>query len=317
MDERPKEFPQTGADGSGQVSPQLGSFWLPNQNGGLPDGMTPDFSVPRYEEGVNDIYIPDYHPPEMIPDHPFKVDRFFDYKKEKHRIRVRVGRFYLSTAKDGPGTVAEAMGSVTSPAHEDMGQEFFGISGDGGPPSFGNVAPTAGGVASCTPKEFTDNNKSPKVDDYAFFDVPDTDKETHVALRYVIDFPTMKLHSEGDNLNIVVKAKPESGETFVNKAIPALEKVDFGGGEPNDPAYELVRANRTGDQLVTGTEDGLTFTVTNDTKHQKGIYYILLATVAKTGVGTGLVVNQYIHENITFGFSSVKETSLQEDYGVD
>ena len=314
MDGSPKEFPQTGADGSGQVSPQLGSFWLPNQSGDLPDGMTPDFSVPRYEEGVSDIYIPDYHPPEMIPDHPFKVDRFFDYKKERHRIRVRVGRFYLLTAKDGPGTKAEAMGSVTS-ALDGNGQEFFGINGDGGPPSFGNVAPTAGGVASCTPKEFTDNNKSPNVDDYAFFDVPDTDKETHVALRYVIDFPTMKLHSQGDNLNIVVKAKPDSGETFVNKSISALQRVNFGTEE--NPEYQLVRANRTGDQLVTGSEDGLGFTVDDDTRHQKGIYYILLATVAKTGVGTGLVVNQYIHENITFGFSSVEHTQLQEDYGVD
>lgn len=93
MPEDPKEFPQTGADGSGQIGKQ--EWELPHSVSAPPDGFSPNVETASY--GGYDESITDYHPPveqgETV--HPFKVTRFHD-EYDTPKIRVRVGRFYYS-----------------------------------------------------------------------------------------------------------------------------------------------------------------------------------------------------------------------------
>tara|TARA_R100001129_G_scaffold157018_1_gene120336 strand:+ start:1589 stop:2692 length:1104 start_codon:yes stop_codon:yes gene_type:complete len=93
MPEEPKDFPQSGADGSGQIGKQ--DWELPNSVSAPPDGFPPNVETASY--GGYDESITDYHPPVEQGEtlHPFKVTRFRD-EYDTPKIRVRVGRFYYS-----------------------------------------------------------------------------------------------------------------------------------------------------------------------------------------------------------------------------
>lgn len=93
MPEEPKDFPQSGADGSGQIGKQ--DWELPNSVSAPPDGFSPNVETASY--GGYDESITDYHPPVEQGEtlHPFKVTRFRD-EYDTPKIRVRVGRFYYS-----------------------------------------------------------------------------------------------------------------------------------------------------------------------------------------------------------------------------
>lgn len=93
MPEEPKDFPQSGADGSGQIGKQ--DWELPNSVSAPPDGFSPNVETASY--GGHDESITDYHPPVEQGEtlHPFKVNRFRD-EYDTPKIRVRVGRFYYS-----------------------------------------------------------------------------------------------------------------------------------------------------------------------------------------------------------------------------
>ena len=94
MPEEPKDFPQSGADGSGQIGKQ--DWELPNSVSAPPDGFSPNVETASY--GGYDESITDYHPPvEQASErlHPFKVNRFRD-EDDELQIRVRVGRFYYT-----------------------------------------------------------------------------------------------------------------------------------------------------------------------------------------------------------------------------
>jgi len=91
MPEDPKEFPQTGADGAGQIGKQ--DWELPHSVSAPPDGFSPNVETASY--GGHDESITDYHPPVEqgeVP-HPFKVNRFKN-EDDESKVRVRLGRFY-------------------------------------------------------------------------------------------------------------------------------------------------------------------------------------------------------------------------------
>ena len=327
MDERPKEFPQTGADGSGQVSPQLGSFWLPNQNGGLPDGMTPDFSVPRYEEGVSDIYIPDYHPPERIPDHPFKVNRYFDVQDEQWKIRVREGRFYLTTNDSatvpaGGVTVLGPSGGPNEAADtaNDTGvtlADIFPVNGDDGFPSFGNdavyVSPT-----KALAEEFTNSDAA---HGYANLTSTSTyfdpEQVNYVHLRYVLKYSTtgIELSGETNDLNIISVIEEDKTDTTTgaaNRPIAAAAIVDKNDNAA-DPDLQIMRADP--DPVIPATMNKLATGGSSEDRLRFGVYYILLAKIEPTGKKTGPIVTQYIHSDIYLSVSNLAVTAYSEGFG--
>ena len=59
MPEEPKDFLQSGADGSGQIGKQ--DWELPNSVSAPPDGFSPNVETASY--GGYDESITDYHPP--------------------------------------------------------------------------------------------------------------------------------------------------------------------------------------------------------------------------------------------------------------
>ena len=95
MPEEPKDFPQSGADGSGQIGKQ--DWELPNSVSAPPDGFSPNVETASY--GGYDESITDYHPPVEQGDipHPFKVTRYTNEDGEV-KVRVRLGRFYYSSS---------------------------------------------------------------------------------------------------------------------------------------------------------------------------------------------------------------------------
>ena len=310
------EFPQTGADEPGQISPPMGEFWLPHDNATLPGGFGDDFDVPTHRSGFDDVHIPDYHPPERIPDHPFKVNRYYDNKDKEWKIRVREGRFYLTT-NNGP-TVTQ---TVTLGPSDDGGdppvletepaqlQTIFTVTGDDGFPSFGNsnasLAP-----ALALPKEFTDSDAA---HGYAFFGDNDNynpAEVTWVYLRYILKHNTTGMELAGSAVNkLNVITIPNSSHAHavygaVNKPINAAAVVDKGG----DDGLQLMRA----DQTVAASLNGLA--ISGD-RERYGVYYILLAKVEPTSTATGPLVTQYIHENITLSVSNTPVTAYSDGYG--
>jgi len=296
------EFPQTGADEPGQISPPMGEFWLPHDNATLPGGFGDDFDVPTHRSGFDDVHIPDYHPPERIPDHPFKVNRYYDNKDKEWKIRVREGRFYLTTNASSKGVAASA---------SDGGDEisFFAVGGDDGFPPFGNsnasLAP-----ALALPKEFTDSDAA---HGYAFFGDNDNynpAEVTWVYLRYILKHNTTGMELAGSAVNkLNVITIPNSSHAHavygaVNKPINAAAVVDKGG----DDGLQLMRA----DQTVAASLNGLA--ISGD-RERYGVYYILLAKVEPTSTATGPLVTQYIHENITLSVSNTPVTAYSDGYG--
>ena len=201
MAEPPKEFPQTGADGHGQVSPQLGENWLPHDNAVIPAGSAPAFATPAYE-GESII---DFHPPTRIPDHPFKVNRYYSKREGKHIIRIRTGRFYLTT--NVTKAVQAGSGGVT--------YDFMAVAGDDGFPSFANdSAAGATGPGGVIPKEFSDSDMA----GYAFMDYPDVTEDAYVYVRYILKHNTnSKIGFAGisNDLNIVYIYRVIDGELFI------------------------------------------------------------------------------------------------------
>ena len=98
MPEEPKDFPQSGADGSGQIGKQ--DWELPNSVSAPPGGFSPNVETASY--GGYDESITDYHPPVEQGDipHPFKVTRYTNGDGEV-KVRVRLGRFYYSSTVFG------------------------------------------------------------------------------------------------------------------------------------------------------------------------------------------------------------------------
>lgn len=316
MAEPPKEFPQTGADGQGQVSPQLGAFWLPHGNSAPPAGHDPDFGTPSYAEGAGDVHIPDYHPPERIPDHPFKVNKYYDVQDEEWKIRVREGRFYLTTNNSPTASPVHVLGAsngenppATGVVNEVM--DIFQVTGDSGFPSFGNsnasLAP-----ALALPKEFTDDDAA---HGYAFFGNSDNynpAEATWVYLRYVLKHNTSGMELAGIDNKLNVITIPNSSHAHavygaVNKPINAVAAVDK-NDNASAPDFQLMRA----DQTVAASLNGLA--ISGD-RERYGVYYILLAKVEPTNTRTGPLVTQYIHENITLSVSTTPVTAYSDGYG--
>lgn len=328
MDERPKEFPQTGADGSGQVSPQLGSFWLPNQNGGLPDGMTPDFSVPRYEEGVSDIYIPDYHPPAMTPAHPFEVNRYFDVKEEKWKVRVREGRFFLTNNEIKSGTPGpsqllgpsdDGAGGVTVEPIQivDM-PDAVTIDGDTFP-SFGNKQDPSAVPAGALAKEFTNDNAK---NGYAFIDADvdafNPEEHTIVFLRYILQYSTtgIRLSNCTNNLNIVVVIEEDVGDDaklFKFEDAKIADKNEADGIDDQGTNMQLMRPDPN--PAIPLTINGLTTGGSEEDRLRSAVYYVPLARVAKVKTESGPIITQYVYENIYLSVTNLTVTEYAEGYG--
>ena len=296
MAEPPKEFPQTGADGHGQVSPQMGENWLPNDNAVIPAGFAPDFGTPAYE-GESII---DFHPPTRIPDHPFKVNRYYSKREGKHIIRIREGRFYLTTnsiATGGPLDTTSGGGTHT----------YFTIEGDDGFPPFGNQTTPSVAQSHALPKEFSDSD----IAGYALMDYPDNGEDAYVFVRYILKHtPNGKIDYAGitNDLNVVtVKSSSLANATVgaVNKPISAAVMQDDG-----TPVKQLMREDPS--TVVPATLNSLSIT---GNREQYGAYYICLAKIEKIGTSTGAIVTQYVHENITLSVTNAQTTSSSAGWG--
>lgn len=295
MAEPPKEFPQTGADGHGQVSPQLGEFWLPHGNSAPPSGLQDTaFGTPAYE-GESII---DFHPPTRIPDHPFKVNRYYSERDGKHIIRIRTGRFYLTTNV----TKAVQAGS------DGVTYDFMAVAGDDGFPSFANdSAAGATGPGGVIPKEFSDSDMA----GYAFMDYPDVTEDAYVYVRYILKHNTnSKIGFAGisNDLNIVAVKDSSRGHATsgaTNYPISAATVEDDASSDK-----QIMRANPS--PAVPASLNGLS--ITGD-RERYGVYYILLAKIEKIGSATGAIVTQYIHENITLSITTLATTANKSGYG--
>lgn len=337
MAEEVGSFPESGADGSGQVSPQLGNLWLPNDNGTIPTDFDSDFASPNYGQGIDDIHIPDYHPPEIISDHPFKVNRYYDSKDKKWKVRVREGRFFLTTntINTGGGSAQPLLGpSAGAEAHDTTGTvgttkaDIFTVEGDDGFPSLGNVS--VGGledIGSPTyAKEFTDNNAK---HGYAYLDNSgtryDPEKDCYVYLRYIVEYSTdspIKLVTEENALNIVVvrndehydetlgaKNKPISPAAVLDKA----EKDDPTADPAPDPDFQIMRPDP--DPAVPSSFNGLSTGISGDQLLRCGAYYIPLAKIAKVGTTSGTIITQYIHGDINLSVTNIQVTAYASGHG--
>jgi len=321
MAETPKEFPQTGADGQGQVSPPMGEFWLPHGNSAPPHGIRDDFSGPSYMAGAGDVYVPDYHPPERIPAHPFKVERYYDNEVKEWKLRVREGRFYLTT------NTSSTAGKITvAVPSEDQAVEgatefadIFQVIGDGGFPSFGNTSSASLAPALALAKEFTDDDAA---NGYAVIPTADDgyapDKVNWVHLRYILKYGTGNIELAGvdNDLNIVSIQNDllsDEGSGAVNKPISPAEIVDKQDDEEEDPILEIMRADP--DPAINTTLNSLPTGGAAVDRLRMGVYYILLAKVEATGTKTGPIITQYIHENITLSVSTTPVTDFSESYG--
>ena len=295
MAEPPKEFPQTGADGHGQVSPQMGENWLPHDNAVIPAGNTPDFATPAYE-GESII---DFHPPTRIPDHPFKVNRYYSKREGKHKIRIREGRFFLTTNSIATGGPLE----TTSGGAD---HTFFTIEGDDGFPSFGNSTASLA-PAKALPKEFSDSDMT----GYAFMDYPEDDEDAYVFVRYILEHtPNSNIDFAGitNDLNIVAvqsSSLTHATSGAVNKPISAAVMENDGAA-----VKQLMREDPS--TQVPSSLNGLSITGNLDAY---GAYYIMLAKIAKIGSATGPIVTQYIHENITLSVTTSQTTSSSTGWG--
>ena len=308
MPEPPKEFLQTGADGHGQISPPMGEFWLPHGNSAPPDGIRADFGTPSYG---GDTFISDYHPPTRIPDHPFKVNRYYDTQDNEWKIRIREGRFYLTTNASPKVAVKPVLGpSDGTPLDVDNPEieYIFQVTGDDGFPSFGNGAATEGGTPlTALPKEFTEPEA---LNGYCFIGHPDTSQTAWVYVRYVLKHNVnAKIDFAGidNDLNVIViedSSIANATAGAVNKPINAAAVIDK--DDADDP--QIMRP----DQTVAATLNGLA--ISGD-REPYGVYYILLAKVEKIGTATGPLVTQYIHENITLSVTNVPVTAYSDGHG--
>tara|TARA_Y100000996_G_C22535131_1_gene648032 strand:+ start:956 stop:1984 length:1029 start_codon:yes stop_codon:yes gene_type:complete len=338
MAEEVGRFPESGADGSGQVSPQLGNLWLPNDNGTVPTDFDSDFASPNYGQGIDDIHIPDYHPPEIISDHPFKVNRYYDSEEKKWKARVNKGRFFLTTntIKTGGGGAQPLMAPSQGEVHDETGggqgtvkADIFTVEGDDGFPSFANVASAttlaaSTGSAAGYAKEFSDDNAKHGC---AYLSSTgtrfDPEKDCYVYLRYILIYSTsdIKLASSENALNIIVvrdeehahvtsgaENKPISPAAVIDKA-----DADAAEGETPDPVFHIMRPDP--DPAIPSSFNQLSTGITGSELLRCGAYYIPLAKIAKLGTTSGPIITQYIHGDINLSVTNIQVTAYAKGHG--
>jgi hypothetical protein len=274
----------------------MGENWLPHDNAVIPAGFAPDFGTPAYE-GESII---DFHPPTRIPDHPFKVNRYYSKREGKHIIRIREGRFYLTT--NVTKAVQAGSGGTT--------YDFMAVNGDDGFPSFANDS--AAGVTApegALPKEFSDSDMA----GYAFMDYPDVTDEAYVYVRYILKHDTnVRVGFAGitNDLNIVAVKDSSRGHATSGAKIYPISAATVEDDADDATVQHIMRANPS--PAVPASLNDLA--ITGD-RERYGVYYILLAKIEKIGSATGPIVTQFVHENITLSITTLATTDNKTGFG--
>ena len=186
--------------------------------------------------------------------------------------------------------------------------DYFSVEGDDGVPSIA-AANMAAMDQNHVAKEFIDSTTT----GYAFLDAPDADEQSHVYLRYVLEWQAssspIRLIVQDNRLNIVVVKESDVSTDALNRPISALTSENPGGGAHAD-RRELMRANPS--SLVPASMNGLSIT---GTTYFYGMYYLKLATIESPNTPTGLFIDQFIHDDIIFSLTNVGANGSKSGFG--
>lgn len=285
------ETPDTGNSSVGEVG--VDPKWhLPFSPNGLPDEFL--YGQPVNEYSGEGYY--DHSRPGGESTHPFKVDMYSDPKDNKRKIRVRLGRFFFVANTVKP----------SAPVTSSSGNDYFTLDGDDGVPSISdNNMSSQNHVAA----EFLSSDTP----GYAFLDSPATDESAHVYLRYILKWDPsggqMTLASETNRLNIVAVANSDVSTGARIYPISALTSQDpEEGGDAED--RKLMRENPS--PLVPSSANGLTLSTST---YFYGMYYLKLATLSAPNTASGLIIDQFIHDDIIYSVTNVGANGSKSGYG--
>lgn len=338
MPEEPKDFPQSGADGSGQIGKQ--DWELPNSVSAPPDGFSPNVETASY--GGYDESITDYHPPVEQGEtlHPFKVKRFRD-EDDTPMISVHIGRLFYSKdvsylvkfpphgrhnnfqANSGAGDAAHTHtvtatpeGDVTKdtgdsglwPAEERVAgahdaSAYFGYVSSSLVSSAHASSNTPATGEGHTPRNFWSGVTLDVLNDFAYFNA--TEGASSVWLRYILDW------GKANGADI----EHGAGKAGVQVVYTANADLDVSGFPTNhQPIQPLVAVTRTtgatsgvGSRLelmrqnATGdfnTLEGFEGALSADARAKLGCYYIKIAELAAEGDEDTRPVTQLLHSDV-------------------
>ena len=119
----------------------------------------------------------------------------------------------------------------------------------------------------------------------------------------------MTLASETNRLNIVAVANSDVSTGARIYPISALTPQDpEEGGDAED--RKLMRENPS--PLVPSSANGLTLSTST---YFYGMYYLKLATLSAPNTASGLIIDQFIHDDIIYSVTNVGANGSKSGYG--